>query len=149
MVNDVIADPVAISNRLRRVLLRLARELRHETESLGVTSRQVTLLWLIRDHRGKSLRELAAEERISAPALSGLVDRLEAAELITRVRSQEDRRRVGLVLTPAGERLLKRVRARRTGWLTERLKGLAPEELEKIEAALDPLMELLDPAYRL
>jgi len=76
MVNHVIADPLAVANELRPVLLRLARELRGETEQLGVTSRQVTLLWLIRGNPGMSLRELAAEERISAPALSGHVDRI-------------------------------------------------------------------------
>ena len=42
-----------------------------------------------------SLRELAAEERISAPALSGHVDRLEKADLLARVRDESDRRRVG------------------------------------------------------
>ncbi|HWH06224.1 MAG TPA: MarR family transcriptional regulator, partial [Gaiellaceae bacterium] len=76
MVNDVTAHPITVANALRPVLLRLARELRQETEELGVTSRQVTLLWLIRRHPGLSLRELAAEERISPPALSGHVDRL-------------------------------------------------------------------------
>ena len=70
------------------MLLRLARELRRETEQLGITSRQGTLLWLIRLNPGLSLRELAAEERISAPALSGHVDRLEKAGLIARVRDE-------------------------------------------------------------
>ena len=49
------------------------------TRPLGVTSRQVTLLWLVKQRPGLSLRQLAAEERISAPALSGHVDRLERA----------------------------------------------------------------------
>ena len=52
MINDVIADPLTVANELRPVLLRLARELRKETEQLGVTSRQVTLLWLIRGKPG-------------------------------------------------------------------------------------------------
>ena len=143
MVNVVIADPLTVANELRPVLLRLGRELRKETEDLGVTSRQVTLLWLIRNHPGLSLRELAAEERISAPALSGHVDRLEKAGLIERTRDGSDRRRVGLVLTEAGARLLKRVRARRTSWLADRLKGLEQTELEAIEAALEPLSRLL------
>ena len=125
------------------MLLRLARELRRETESLGVTSRQVTLLWLIRERRGLSLRQLAAEEGISAPALSGHLDRLERAGLIERVRSEDDRRRVDLVLTNDGAAVLKRVRALRTTWLTQRLRELEPGELEAIEAALDPLRRLL------
>jgi len=143
MINHVIADPLAVANQLRPVLLRLGRELRKETESLGVTARQVTLLWLIKTNRGLSLRELAAEERISAPALSGHVDRLERAGLIERVRDETDRRRVGLTLTEEGARLLRRVRARRTTWLAERLGGLEPEEVAAIEAAVDPLGRLL------
>jgi DNA-binding MarR family transcriptional regulator len=143
MISDVSADPAALADGLRPVLLRLSRELRRETETLGVTSRQVTLLWLIRDRHGVSLRQLAAEEGISAPALSGHVDRLERAGLIERVRSEDDRRRVGLVLTDDGAAVLKRVRALRTTWLTERLRGLEPEELAAIEAALEPLRSLL------
>lgn len=125
------------------MLLRLSRELRKETESLGVTARQVTLLWLIKTNRGLSLRELAAEERISAPALSGHVDRLERAGLIERVRDETDRRRVGLTLTEEGARLLRRVRARRTTWLAERLRELTPDEIAAIEAAIEPLGRLL------
>lgn len=143
MINDVIADPLTVANQLRPVLLRLSRELRRETEQLGITSRQVTLLWLIRGNPGMSLRELAAEERISAPALSGYVDRLEKAGLLERVRDETDRRRVGLALTDEGERLLKRVRARRTTWLAERLRGLDDDELAAIEAAIEPLGRLL------
>ena len=143
MANDVIADPLTVANQLRPALLRLARELRQETEQLGVTSRQVTLLWLIRNNPGMSLRELAAEERISAPALSGHVDRLEKASLLARVRDEDDRRRVGLALTDEGERLLRRVRARRTTWLADRLRGLDDDELAAVEAAIEPLGKLL------
>jgi len=143
MVNDVISEPAAVANELRPVLLRFARELRRETEALGVTARQATILWLIRDHPGLNLRELAAHERISAPALSGHVDRLEKAGLIGRVRSEGDRRRVGLELTDEGARLLRRVRARRTGWLAERLKELEPEELASVERAVEALRRLL------
>ena len=143
MINDVIADPLTAANQLRPVLLRLSRELRQETEQLGITSRQVTLLWLIRGNPGMSLRELAAEERISAPALSGYVDRLEKAGLLARVRDEGDRRRVGLALTDEGERLLRRVRARRTTWLADRLGGLDDDELAAIEAAIGPLGKLL------
>jgi DNA-binding MarR family transcriptional regulator len=143
MINDVTADPTTLANDLRPVLLRLARELRKETEQLGVTSRQVTLLWLVREHPGMSLRELAAEERISAPALSGLVDRLEKAELLQRVRDGSDRRRVGLALTESGHALLRRVRARRTTWLAERLRGLDGDERDAVARAIEPLGRLL------
>jgi DNA-binding MarR family transcriptional regulator len=143
MISDVIADPLGVANELRPAVLRLARELRRETESLGITSRQATLLWLIRERPGLSLRELAAEERISAPALSGHVDRLVKAGHAERVRDEGDRRRVGLELTDEGARLLRRVRARRTTWLAGRLRALEPDEVAAVEAALGPLRKLL------
>jgi DNA-binding MarR family transcriptional regulator len=59
------------------------------------------------------------------------------------VRSTEDRRRIGLRLTDEGARLLRRVRARRTTWLAERLRTLAPSELEAVEAAVRPLARLV------
>ena len=143
---SVPIDTLVAANRLRPALLRLARELRRETESLGITSRQATLLSLIKEHPGLSLRELATLERISAPSLSGHVDRLEGAALIERVRSGGDRRRVGLELTPAGDRLLRKVRAQRTTWLAERLAELSPEQVEAIESAIEPLNALLTKA---
>jgi DNA-binding MarR family transcriptional regulator len=146
MVSDVTLSPDAVANGLRPVLLRLARELRKETEQLGVTARQATLLWLVKRNPGLSLAELAAHEGISPPALSGNVDRLERAGLIERVRSSDDRRRVGLRLTEEGVRLLRRVRARRTTWLTDHLRALDPDELAAVEAAIPALERLLEDA---
>ncbi len=143
MISDVTLTSDIVASELRPVLLRLARELRKETEQLGVTARQATLLWLVKRSPGLSLAELAAEEGISPPALSGHVDRLERAGLIERVRSSEDRRRVGLRLTEDGARLLRRVRARRTTWLATRLRELAPDELAAVDAAMPALQRLV------
>jgi len=144
MISEATRSTQEIAEELRPALLRLARNLRRETEALGVTSNQVTLLWLVRSRPGLSLRELAGEEGISAPSLSGHVDRLEAAGLLRRVRSTDDRRRVGLELTPDGQSLLRRVRARRTTWLAARLAVLSDEERAHIDAALPALFALLE-----
>jgi DNA-binding MarR family transcriptional regulator len=143
MISDVTLTPKAVAAELRPVLLRLARELRKETEQLGITARQATLLWLVKRSPGLSLAELAAEEGISPPAMSGHVDRLERAGFLQRERSSDDRRRVGLRLTEDGERLMRRIRARRTSWLADRLRTLEPAELEAVEAAVPALMQLV------
>ena len=143
MISDVTLSPETVAADLRPVLLRLARELRKETEQLGITARQATLLWLVKRNPGLSLAQLAAEEGISPPAMSGHVDRLERAGFLERVRSSDDRRRVGLRLTDDGERLMRRVRARRTTWLADRLRGLEPMDLEAVEAAVPALLRLV------
>jgi len=144
MIKDVTLDTETVAADLRPVVLRLSRELRRETEQLGVTARQATLLWLVKRSPGLSLAELAAEEGISPPALSGHTDRLERAGLIERVRSTDDRRRVGLRLTDEGERLLRRIRARRTTWLAGRLGSLDASELDAIAEALPALLKLVE-----
>jgi DNA-binding MarR family transcriptional regulator len=145
MIRDATLSPLEIADELRPAILRLARNLRRETEALGVTSHQATLLWSVRTRPGLSLRELAEEEGISAPSLSGHIDRLETAGLLRRVRSTDDRRRVGLELTPDGRAMLKRVRARRTTWLADRLDRLSDDERERVEQALPALRRMLEP----
>ena len=143
MIREVTLGPETVAAELRPVLLRLARELRKETEQLGITARQVTFLWLVKLNPGLSLAELAAEEGISPPAMSGHVDRLERAGLLERVRSTDDRRRVGIRLTDEGQRLLRRVRARRTTWLAGRLRALEPADLDAIASAVPALARLV------
>jgi DNA-binding MarR family transcriptional regulator len=138
----VVNDSMTIATRLRPVLLRLARELRREIHSLGVTGGQVSLLTAIKRNPGITASELAERERVSAPGMSGHLVRLEAASLIERERAS-DRRRIGLSLTAEGEKVLKSVRKRRTAWLVERLERLEQHERESIESAIDALEKLL------
>ena len=139
----VAADPTVLANRLRPVLLQLNRQLRREIHSLGVTGGQVSLLVQIKYHPGIGIRELAALERISVPGMSKFISRLEEAGLVQRRPVEGDQRRVGLTLTPAGHKVLRSVKSKRTAWLASRLRDLDPDELEAIDAAIEPLAHLL------
>ncbi|HET9673945.1 MAG TPA: MarR family winged helix-turn-helix transcriptional regulator [Gaiellaceae bacterium] len=136
-------NEVEVANRLRPALLRLARELRREIHSIGVTGGQVALLVAIKYTPGIGVRELAAQERMSPAAISKAVTKLEQQSLVERRELERDRRRVGLHVSEKGHQVLRSVRSRRTIWLAERLKGLSPDELRKVEAALEPLEKLL------
>jgi DNA-binding MarR family transcriptional regulator len=130
------------------VLLRVGRELRREAREVGISPEQVSLLVAVKYAPGIGVNELAARERVSAPAMSNHVDRLERDGLVTRTPSANDRRRVGLTLTDEGKRVLRRVRSRRTAWLASRLGALDAEELTAVEAAIGPLSRLIDPENR-
>jgi DNA-binding MarR family transcriptional regulator len=136
-------DTAAVADGLRPVLLRVGRELRREARAVGISPEQVSLLVAIKYQPGIGVRELAARERVSAPAMSKHVDRLERDALVTRTPSADDRRRVGLTLTDEGQRVLRRVRSRRTAWLATRLGALSPGELAAVERAIEPLSRLL------
>src|SRR6266436_3077728 len=143
MPTTVAADPTVLANRLRPVLLQLNRQLRREIHSLGVTGGQVSLLVQINYRPGIGIRELAALERMSVPGMSKFISRLEEAGLVQRAPVAGDQRRVGLSLTPAGQKVLRSVKSKRTAWLSARLRGLHPDELDAIDAAIEPLAHLL------
>lgn len=137
-----ISPPETVAEKLRPLLLHLNRDLRREALPMGVTVGQVALLAAIREQPGLGVRDLATRERMSAPAMSGYVDRLEAAGLVVRGPVEGDRRRVGLHLTDPGKRLLRSTRRMRTAWLAERMRRLTDDQLAALEAALEPLMLL-------
>jgi DNA-binding MarR family transcriptional regulator len=142
MVN-VLNDSLGLANELRPVLLRLARLVRRESHELGVTAGQVSLLAAIESSPGITGRELADQERISAPGVCAHLDRLEGAELIVRTRGA-DRRRVGVSLSREGERVLRSVRKKRNAWLAKRLEALDGDDRAAIEAAIPALGRLAE-----
>jgi DNA-binding MarR family transcriptional regulator len=144
MLSTKVRDHVQVANRLRPMLLQLVRELRREVHPLGITGGQVSLLVQIKRKPQVGVRELAALERVSPAAISGAVDRLERAGLIERRTNAADKRRQGLTVSAAGERVLRAVKRRRTAWLASKLERLSPEELEAIDAAIEPLTFLLE-----
>ena len=133
---------MAVADRLRPTLLRLGRELRRE-KIAGVSPQQVGLLVAIKYAPGVTVGTLAGEERVSAAAMSKRVSRLERDGLVERTQSETDRRCVGLSLSEEGQRVLRRVRSRRTAWLASRLDSLDPADLDAVAAALEPLSRLL------
>jgi DNA-binding MarR family transcriptional regulator len=143
MIIPTETDPLVLANRLRPVLLQLARNLRRETHALGITGGQAAILSAIHGQPGIGVNALAAREGMAAASISGHIDRLAAAGLVERERADSgDRRRVGLRVTRSGVRALEGIRSRRTAWLAQRLKSLDPAEMERIDAALDALARI-------
>jgi DNA-binding MarR family transcriptional regulator len=135
-------DALSLAGELRPVLLRLNRELRREALSLGVSAGQATLLRTIERTPGIGVCELAAGEGVSAAAISVHVRHLVEAGLVERTPG-DDRRRIGLTVTPAGQRMLESIRSRRNAWLAERLELLDQDDLHRLEDALEPFRRLL------
>jgi DNA-binding MarR family transcriptional regulator len=143
MQTPIAIDTVELANSLRPVLLTVGRELRREARAEGISAEQVGILVAVKHSPGIGIGDLAAHERISAPALTKHADRLEGQGLVTRTPDPDDRRRIGLTLTDEGHRVLRRVRSRRTAWLATRLRELDDAELAAVEAAIEPLSRLL------
>jgi DNA-binding MarR family transcriptional regulator len=137
-------DPASLAEALRPSLMRVSRRLRQEAQKAGVSALEALVLGQIRRQPGIGVCDLADNERISRPAMSSHVKRLEAEGWIKRVEDLEDGRRSGLAVTPAGGRRLDKIRRLRNDWLAARLAGLTPEARGLLAAAVEPLANLLD-----
>ena len=138
-----VTNPVTLANDLRPVLLKLSRQVRRELHELDVTAGQVSILAHIGNEAGIGIRGLARLEGVSQPRMSKVVQELLVAGLVHRYPG-DDRRRVGLELTPRGAGVLRSVKRRRTAWLAGRLERLDPAELEQLDAAVPLLARLLE-----
>jgi DNA-binding MarR family transcriptional regulator len=103
-----------------------------------------TLVWL-RRHPGCGLGELAEGMGLSDPSMSKLVDVLVRRGLVSRIASREDRRRVILTLTAAGQDMLLAARKAAAQSFTQRLSGLSGNELSQVAATLRTLRALFQP----
>lgn len=106
---------------------------------------QFRTLRFIQRNADSSLSTLADFLGLALPSVSKLVDGLVKQELVNRQESTRDRRRLALVLTPAGEAIVNSARAAAQASLAETLSGFQPDELEMIHRALTLLQPLFQP----
>jgi DNA-binding MarR family transcriptional regulator len=96
------------------------------------------LLEAIKDAQPATLNEIAAAVGRGAPAVSRSVDALVRAGLIERAPDPDNRRRLALRLTAAGEQELQS-RPATSASLTARIERLAQSELRAVERAIEIL----------
>ncbi len=129
-------------DRLRLVLLRLARRIR--TNSSGrITPSQLAVLATIVRHKRLTIGQIADYEHVKAPSASKIVGALEQGGLVERRTDPHDRRCSHIAATPDGIAYLDGVRAAGRTWLASQLDKLDDEQLTVIEASLPALEQLL------
>ncbi len=131
----------SIAYLMRRIMVSVGQAADRRFESLGLTNAQwVPLLKLHRGH-GSTVAELARECTSDAGAMTRLLDRLEAKELVRRVRSTEDRRVVNLELTDEGQRAAEHIPGVLCEVLNEHLAGFAKSEWQALKLYLQRILE--------
>lgn len=76
-----------------------------EAQRHGVTPTQLSVLKLLSEIGDLSLSRLSAQIRAHNSTVTGIIDRMEAAGLVDRVQSEEDRRVWIIRLLPAGRKI--------------------------------------------
>lgn len=137
-----VTDDVAEVERLRLVLLRLARRIR--TSSVDrLTPSQLAVLATLARHGQLTVGQIAEFEHVKPPSVSKIVAALDQAGFVERGVDPADRRCVPIAPTAEGIAYLEEVRAAGRTWLATRIGELADDDITAIDAALPALERLL------
>ncbi len=129
-------------DRLRLVLLRLARRIR--TNSSGrITPSQLAVLATVNRHQRLTVGQIAEYEHVKPPSASKIVAALEQGGLVERRTDPDDRRCAHIAVTRDGIAYLDSVRAAGRTWLASQMVTLDDQDINSIEAALPALEQLL------
>ena len=147
------AEPEECVREVLDVVPMVMRSLRaefrsHRGDDLSIP--QYRTLMFLRHSPGKSLADVAEHLGITPPSTSKLVDGLVTRGLVDRQDLPVDRRRIVLLLTPAGAELAEdSLRATQAAYLA-RFSILPKETLAIIKLAMEALLPIFcDDAYSL
>ncbi len=108
---------------------------------LGLTPAQFDVIATLGNTPGMSFRELGQRTLITKGTLTGVIDRLEAAALVSRRAAPHDGRSTIVVLTPAGVDRFEQVFPAHVAHLAPAFDGLDEEGSRRIMRALVELRD--------
>jgi DNA-binding MarR family transcriptional regulator len=129
-------------------LARTSDQVQHRFEQLfrahGLTGPQYNILRILRgEGEPLPILEVAGRMITVVPAITGIVDRLERAELVVRRRCEKDRRVVYVELTPAGAARLGEIDAPLEALHRAVMSGLSESEQRQLIGLLERIRETL------
>lgn len=110
----------------------------------GVTASQFKVLVIIAQFSADTPADLCRHLSLDSGSMTRMLDRLEQKELITRTRSDTDRRQVHLALTEEGKTLSDRLPQIGAEAMNDLLGALEPAELQSLEQILTKVLVAAD-----
>lgn len=109
----------------------------------SLTTPQILVLAQLDEHKEMKISDIARNLDFADSNISGIVDRLENADFVKRVRSNEDRRIVKVTLTDKAYSLKKDFNLNIEEYFNRLLNKTSQEELDEIITSLEKLKSLL------
>jgi DNA-binding MarR family transcriptional regulator len=144
LMTDKSTMVAEITDNLRRIFQVVNERSKKVERESGLTGPQLWTIKVMADTGPVKISELARRMYLHPATVGGILDRLEAKELILRTRSRQDRRVVRVTLTPQGENLLVTSPEVVQGVLVTGLERLPEERLQNIAAGLEDMVQILD-----
>jgi DNA-binding MarR family transcriptional regulator len=92
---------------LRKVIRAIDLRSKQLNKDVGLTGPQLLVMQNIENDPGIMVRQVADNINLSSATVTSILDRLETKQLLQRIRSTEDKRKVGVFLTDQGKLVMK------------------------------------------
>ncbi|SRR6266568_6232241 len=138
----VSPEVLETADKLHSAAIHLLRRLRVRDRESGIGPAQLSALSVLVFGGPRSLGELADAEQVRPPTMSRIITGLTAAGLVKR-EATEDGRRVRLVATPKGTKILWEGRKRRVESLANALAALGETERVRLRELAELLPEIV------
>ncbi len=132
-----------IVDNLRRVFQVVHGQSKRAERETGLTSPQLWTIKVIAEAESIRVSDLARRIYLHPATTVGILDRLEKKGLVSRTRSQEDRRVVHVGLTHEGLAIVEKSPQVAQGLLVAGLEKLSTQNLKKIDDGLGQMVAIL------
>ncbi len=129
---------------LRKIIRAIDMRSRQLNKQFGLTGPQLLILQKVGKHKGVMVREIAETINLSSATVTSVLDRMEARNLIQRIRSTQDKRRVGVFLTEIGEQALENAPLPFQEHFTNRFNALEEWEQSQMVSTLQRMAAMMD-----
>jgi DNA-binding MarR family transcriptional regulator len=129
---------------LRRITRAIDLNSKKLSSETSLTAPQVVSLIAVYHHGALTLAEIAEQVHLSSSTMVGIIDRLEAKNLVIRERSKTDRRQVLIRITDEGQKMAKKSPLPLQEELIKSLSKLPEAQQRNLAKALELLVKMLD-----
>lgn len=127
--------------KVTRAIDLYSKKLSKET---GLTSPQLLVLRAIDEHDGAMVKEIAETITLSSATIVSILDRLEKRELVTRKRSEVDKRKVEIGLTEQGREIIKDSPTLLQEHFIQRFEAMKEWEQSQMLSTMQRIVSMMD-----
>ncbi len=136
-------DIQGVIDNLRRVSQAINEHSKNAISKTGLTGPQLWAIKILDKEAPIRVSELARRMFLHPATVVGILDRLENKELITRIRSKEDRRAVDVCLTELGKKIVADAPEVTQTLLINGLNGLTEDQLRCVTEGMKLIVGIL------
>ena len=129
---------------LRKVIRAIDLRSKQLSREVGLTGPQLLVMQDIGKEPGIMVRQIANNINLSPATVTSILDRLEARKLAHRIRSTEDKRKVGVFLTEDGQKALESAPLPFQEHFTNRFSELEDWEQSQMVATMQRIASMMD-----